>query len=72
MDAEEVGIGDLDEIVDEIIDVFQDLVDVKNIDMKNDEPTNSLFPDKTLIYGSDYEVLVDGIRDVFLKYYIGG
>lgn len=49
------------EFVGALIDVFEDFLDEKGIEIENDEKDGY---DEAIIYGSDYDRVADGIRNV--------
>ena len=51
--------GDLQEFVGQIIDVFEDFLEAKNITIQNEEKTYD--PDAAIIYGTDYDELQEDI-----------
>ena len=50
-----------DELIKTIIDVIQDFISARKIDLNNNEPLTDGWPDPSLIYGSDFDELYDGI-----------
>ena len=58
----EGGIGDMsqtEEFISCLIDVVQDFLSARKVDLKNDEPTKDGWPDPSLIHGLDYDTLHD-------------
>lgn len=47
-----------------IIDFFEDFLEKKGIDIPNDEKEDN---DDAIIYGEDYDILMDGISDILAK-----
>lgn len=59
---EEDGIGDMSQTEDFIsclIDVVQDFLSARKVDLKNNEPTKDGWPDPSLIHGRDFDTLHD-------------
>lgn len=50
-----------EEFVCTIIDVVQDFLSARKVDLHNEEPTEDGWPDPTLIHGSDFDALHDDI-----------
>ena len=51
------------ELVGEIVDIFENFLDEKGISIENDEK-DGYDDDEAIIYGSDYDEIADGIRNV--------
>ena len=53
------------ELVADIIEVFEEFLDVKNIVLQNDEKTED--PDAANLYGTDYGLVQDGIEELLTR-----
>lgn len=54
---------EFEEFVGVIIDIFQDFLWLKKVDLHNDEPVADGWPDPSLIHGSDFITIHDDILD---------
>ena len=48
-----------EELLNCLIDVVQDFLSARKVDLKNPEPVDDGWPDESLIHGTDYETLHD-------------
>lgn len=65
-----VGRNDVPELLGEIIDIFEDFLEDKEIDIENEEKKDSENP--AIIYGSDYGKLQSEIEDLLIGWKIIG
>ena len=54
------------EFVGQIVDVFEDFLDGKGITIENSEREGD--DDEAIIYGSDYDEIADGIREIISRW----
>lgn len=56
--------NDKEEFIGQIIDLFEDFLDEKNVKISNPEAVEDGEENATIIYGSDYDTLRDQIQGV--------
>ena len=54
----------MEELIEDLIHVFQSFCDARKVDLHNNEPTEDGWPDPSSIHGTDYETLHGDILDV--------
>ena len=59
-------VGTFNEFVGQIIDIFEDFLEAKGIDIHNDEKDQD--PDAAIIYGSDYGDLYQDIEELLVNW----
>jgi len=59
-------IGTFNEFVGQIIDIFEDFLETKGIDIHNDEKDQD--PDAAIIYGCDYGDLYQDIEELLVNW----
>ena len=62
----ELSADDEPEFVGQLIDVFEDFLGEKGITIANDEREGD--DDEAIIYGSDYDEIADGIREIISRW----
>lgn len=62
----ELSDDDAPEFIGQIIDVFEDFLDEKGIAIENEEREGD--EDESIIYGSDYDEIADGIREIISRW----
>lgn len=63
-----ISIKDRAEFVGQIIDIFEDFLEEKGIDIQNDEKTES--DDPAILYGTDYGNLQSALEEMLLNWEI--
>lgn len=58
--------SDLHEFIGQVIDIFEDFLEERDISIANDERYEDA--DAAIIYGSDYGELYDGIEDTLMAW----
>lgn len=56
--------NDKEEFIGQIIDLFEDFLDEKNVKISNPEAVEDGEENAAIIYGGDYDTLHDQIQDV--------
>ena len=56
--------SDKEEFIGQIIDLFEDFLDEKNVKISNPEAVEDGEENAAIIYGNDYDTLHDQIQDV--------
>lgn len=56
--------NDKEEFIGQIIDLFEDFLDEKNVKISNPEAVEDGEENAAIIYGNDYDTLHDQIQDV--------
>lgn len=59
---------DKPEFIGQLIDVFEDFLDEKGIVIENEEREGDEDEDEAIIYGSDYDEIADGIREIISRW----
>lgn len=62
----ELPAEDESEFIGQIVDVFEDFLEEKGIIIANDEKDGD--EDDAIIYGSDYDEIADGIREIISRW----
>ena len=62
----ELSAEDEPEFIGQLIDVFEDFLDGKGVEIKNSEREGD--EDEAIIYGSDYDEVADGIREIISRW----
>lgn len=62
----ELSEDDEPEFIGQLIDVFEDFLDEKGITIENEEREGD--EDDAIIYGSDYDEVADGIREIISRW----
>jgi hypothetical protein len=62
----ELSDDDAPEFIGQIVDVFEDFLDEKGIEIENSEKDGD--EGDAIIYGSDYDEIADGIREIISRW----
>ena len=62
--------NDKEEFIGQIIDLFEDFLDEKNVKISNPEAVEDGEENAAIIYGNDYDTLHDQIQDVLVNWNI--
>ena len=57
-----INAKDLPEYIGQVIDLFEDFLEEKGVEIENDERNGDNYP--AIIYGDDYGYLQDGIEQI--------
>ena len=63
-----VSIGETPELIGQFIDLFEDFLDEKGVAIPNEERNEDDEECAANIYGADYDILADGIREILTRW----